>query len=108
MPLWLKVTILAFLSVTFIAAATSAQQLESARKLMSSKAPSYPALARSMRLEGTVKLRVTVSASGTAKSSEVIGGNPLFARVAQEAVANWKWTPAAQETQELVNLDFRP
>jgi len=83
-------------------------QTESGRKLTSSRPPAYPALARGMNLEGSVKLRVTVSPNGAAKSSEVLGGNAVFSKAAQDAVANWKWAPAPQETQVVVNLSFHP
>lgn len=84
------------------------QQTESGRKLTSRTLPVYPALARNMRLEGTVRLRVNVAPDGVAKSSEVLGGNAVFSKVAQEAVTNWKWARAPQESQELVNLSFHP
>lgn len=83
-------------------------QEDVARKLTSSKPPVYPSLARGMNLEGNVKLRVTVSPNGTAKSSEVLGGNAVFSKAAQEAVSSWRWVPAAQETQIVVNLSFHP
>jgi len=83
-------------------------QQEGTRKLTSSKPPVYPSLARGMNLEGSVKLRVTVSPSGTAKSTEVLGGNAVFSKAAQDAVATWKWAPAPQETQIVVNLAFHP
>lgn len=83
-------------------------QQDMARKLTSSKPPVYPSLARGMNLEGNVKLRVTVSANGTARSSEVLGGNAVFSKAAQEAIASWRWVPAPQETQIVVNLSFHP
>lgn len=61
-----------------------------------------------MNLEGTVKLRVTVAPSGVAKSSEVLGGNAIFSKAAQDAVAGWKWAPASEDTQVLINLSFHP
>lgn len=98
---------LTFLAIASIAVAQD-QQMEGKRKLTSSRPPVYPAIARSMNLVGTVKLKVTVSTSGAAKSSEVLGGNPLFLKAAQDAVATWKWAPAPEETQVLVSVGFRP
>jgi len=83
-------------------------QVDGGRKLTASKPPVYPALARGMNLEGSVKLRVTVSPNGVAKSSEVLGGNAIFSKAAQDAVASWKWVPASQESQVVVNLSFHP
>lgn len=85
-----------------------AQQTESSRRIISSKPPVYPVLARSIRLDGSVKLRVSVAPSGAAKSIKVLGGNPVLSRAAEDAVTSWKWAPAAQESEELVNLSFHP
>jgi hypothetical protein len=38
----------------------------------------------------------------------VIGGNPLLAKAAVDAIEQWKWVPAAQKTKELVELNFHP
>ena len=103
---WIAIGILGFLALG--SAVVQGQEAESSRKLTNSKPPVYPAIARSLRLEGNVKLRVTVAPNGAAKSSEVLGGNALFSKAAQEAVANWKWAPASQESQVLVNLNFHP
>ena len=84
------------------------QQTESGRKLTTRTPLVYPAIVRNLRLEGTVRLRVNVAPNGVAKSSEVLGGNAVFSKAAQEAVTNWKWAPAPQESQELVNLSFHP
>jgi len=61
-----------------------------------------------MNLQGVVRLRVIVSREGAAKKAEVVGGNPIFVKPAQDAVAEWKWAPASQETTEIVELTFQP
>lgn len=81
---------------------------ENARRVVTRTLPVYPELARRMNLAVTVRLRVTVSPEGSVKSTEVVGGNPVLAKAAQDAVANWKWTAAPQETKELVELSFQP
>lgn len=80
----------------------------SARRVMEKAAASYPELARKMNLAGTVKLRVSVAPDGTVKQSEVLGGNPVLAKAAQDTVRKWKWAPAPQETKEPVELNFHP
>jgi len=42
------------------------------------------------------------------KSVEVKGGHPLFVQAAQNALREWKWEPAAHETDEIVELRFTP
>jgi protein TonB len=69
-------------------------------------APQYPALARSMRIEGSVKADVLVAPNGTVKSVEIKGGHPLLVQSAQNALREWKWEPAPHETHELVELKF--
>ena len=104
---WVVATILGCLFLGSVKP-VAAQQAETARKRTSGNLPVYPQLARNLRLEGSVKLRVVVAPNGAAKSSEVLGGNAVFSKAAQEAVASWKWAPAQQESQELVFLNFHP
>ena len=70
--------------------------------------PVYPDLARRAQIHGTVRVGVVVTPSGKAKFTQVIGGNPLLAKAAVDAIEKWKWAPAAQETKELVELNFHP
>ncbi len=84
-------------------------QLETeGREVETRVAPAYPDLAMRMRLLGVVRLRVTVAASGAPGTSEVLGGNPVLAKAAQDAIAHWKWVPGPKETKEIVELRFRP
>ena len=78
------------------------------RRVMERAAPVYPELARRLGLQGTVKLQVTVGPDGAVKQSEVLGGNPVLAKAAQDAVRKWRWAAAPQETKEQVQLNFRP
>jgi TonB family protein len=70
--------------------------------------PAYPDLARKMQITGNVKVEVKVAPSGKVTSTQVIGGNPLLAKAAVDAIGQWKWSPAAQETKELIELKFHP
>ena len=80
----------------------------SGRKVINKVVPAYPQIARSMNLSGTVKLEVLVQASGSAKSIQVKGGNPLLAQSAQSAIHAWKWEKADHETTEQVEFHFNP
>lgn len=55
--------------------------------------PEYPALAKQMRLEGTVVLKAVISPSGTVEKLEVQHGHPVLARAAIEAVRQWRYRP---------------
>jgi len=100
----------AFCTFVLVAVLTGAQaqSADNQRKLINSKPPQYPAFLKTMALEGSVRLRVVVAPNGTAKSSEVLGGSPAFAKAAQDAVSNWKWVPASEQSEVVVNLVFRP
>ena len=87
---------------------TFAQQPNGPRQIVARVAPRYPDLARSMRLEGSVKVTVTVAPNGTVRSVQALGGHPLLIKAAQDALAKWKWAPSAQESTEMVELRFHP
>jgi protein TonB len=78
------------------------------RKLVSRVAPPYPAVARTMKLSGTVKLEVLVQPNGGVKSSQVKGGNPVLAQLAQNSVRGWKLEKADPQTTEQVECYFSP
>jgi TonB family protein len=84
------------------------EQSTSDRKVVNKVVPSYPAIARSMNLSGTVKLEALVLANGSVKSVQVKGGNPLLVQSAQRAVQDWKWEKADHESTEQVEFRFHP
>jgi TonB family protein len=79
---------------------------ESSRRIVTKVAPTYPAVARRMQIQGNVKVAAVVAANGSVKSVEVKGGHPLLAQAAQQAVLEWKWEPSPRETREVVELKF--
>jgi TonB family protein len=87
---------------------TAAQDVEGngGRSIVSQASPAYPELARKMNLEGTVKLLVVVSPAGAAQNVQVVGGNPLLAKAAEDAVRKFRWSPSAQESKEQVLVRF--
>jgi len=52
-----------------------------------------------MQISGVVKLRAAIAPNGSVKWIEPVGGNPVLLKAAQEAVANWKYAPAPDETR---------
>ncbi len=78
------------------------------RKIAVKVVPEYPALARSMKIQGIVRADVLVAPNGKVTSVEVKGGHPLLAQAAQDALRQWKWEPASHETHETVELHFNP
>lgn len=84
------------------------EQPEGKRKVVNRVTPAYPDLARKMQIRGMVKVAVSVAPNGKVTTTRVLGGNPLLAKTAVDAIEQWKWAPAAQETQELIELNFLP
>lgn len=68
----------------------------------------YPDLARKMNLSGTVKVEVVVAANGTVKDAKVVGGHPVLAGAALDAVRKWRFEPAAGESTGVVDFKFEP
>ncbi len=97
------------LAMTAVAGPCSmAQEGAGMRKIVSKVQAVYPELARKMQITGKVRVEVVVAPSGKLKSTQVVGGNPLLAKAAVEAIEKWKWVAAPQETKELVELNFHP
>ena len=84
------------------------QGAASVRRLLNRTAPTYPALARGMALEGVVKVDALVLPDGSVKAVEIRGGHPVLAQAAANAVRRWKWEPSARESHELVEVKFFP
>jgi TonB family protein len=61
-----------------------------------------------MQIRGTVKVETIVASSGKVKSTHVVGGSPVLSEAAVEAIQKWRWETAAQETRELIELNFHP
>jgi hypothetical protein len=40
------------------------------------------------------------------KAVELVGGSPLLVQVSQEAVKEWKFSPAGAESKEFIELHF--
>jgi TonB family protein len=102
------VLVVALLAVAIGAPAQNSAPPERERKVVRRVVPTYPDLARRLQITGVVKLRATVVPSGNVKSIEALGGNPLLIQAAEDAVGSWKFTPATEETHELIELRFGP
>ncbi len=94
-------------NVAFMAAQNS-NTVTSERKVTSRVQPSYPDLARKMRLQGVVRIEAVVKPNGTVKSTRVLGGNPVLVDAATDAVTKWKFETASGETTEIVQVTFTP
>lgn len=55
--------------------------------------PIYPNFARQAHREGTVELRAIISSDGTVQDVQILSGDPILARSAHDAVAQWRFRP---------------
>ena len=79
---------------------------ETNRKVKNKVSPVYPELARRMNITGVVKVRVTVAANGSVKDALLVGGHPVLAGAAMEAVKKWRFEARPDETSETVEFRF--
>ena len=84
------------------------QQAEAKRKVVNRVTPLYPDLARRIQISGTVRVEATVAPTGKVASTQVIGGSPVLAKAAVDAIEKWKWAVGPVETKELIELNFHP
>jgi TonB family protein len=106
--LWTK-TVLAAATGVFLVSASFAQTGttdESKRKVKSKTSPAYPELAKRMSVAGKVKIEVVITPDGHVKSTRVVGGHPLLVQACQDAVKEWKFVAAAEETTQVVEFEF--
>lgn len=78
------------------------------RKAVQKVMPPYPAMARSLKLSGMVRVSAKVAPNGKVISAVVLGGHPLFAQVAVDAVRQFRFEAAPQQTEEIVVFTFQP
>ena len=105
-----KKLVLAVSAAAFIwgafAFAQSTSTDESARKIKTKTPPVYPDLARRMHVSGKVRIEVVIAPDGHVKSTRALGGHPLLVEACQEAVKQWKFVSAPEETTQIAECDF--
>jgi TonB family protein len=90
------------------AAAAQQSSIEDSKRKIKFKAnPQYSELARSMHLSGKVKLELTIAPDGRVKSSRAIGGHPLLVQSCMDAVKDWRFDEAREESTQIIEFDFK-
>jgi TonB family protein len=69
--------------------------------------PNYLGLLKRMKVHGKVKLEVSVAQDGRVKSVRVVGGHPLLAPSAEDAVKQWRFESGPSVTLQMVEFDFK-
>jgi periplasmic protein TonB len=62
-------------------------------KLIRKVIPEYPRLAKEARISGVVNLIGTIAKDGTIRNLQLVGGHPMLARAAMDAVEQWVYEP---------------
>lgn len=71
----------------------------------------YPALAREMKVKGSVLLQASVGADGGIRNLRVLSGNPILTSAAKEAARQWRFRPYMQNgravpAQQQITVNF--
>ncbi|HEY6185519.1 MAG TPA: energy transducer TonB [Terriglobales bacterium] len=78
------------------------------RKLLHKIEPVYPQDLKRRSIGGVVKLDLKISASGNVEKVEIVGGNPILADSAAQAVKKWQYAPAGASSSMVLNVEFNP
>jgi TonB family protein len=104
---WRKTLIVGAAAVSFAASLASSQQAEEGKRKTKTKVnPVYPDLARRMSISGKVKIEVIIAPDGRVKSARAVGGHPVLVQPCLEAVKDWRFEAAPEETTQLIEFTF--
>ena len=79
---------------------------EGKRKVKTRVSPVYPELAKRMNVTGKVKIEVVITSAGRVKSTRAVGGHPLLVQACLDAVKEWRFVAAPEESTQVVEFDF--
>ncbi len=86
--------------------AQTASLEEGKRKVKTKVLPTYPELAKRMNVIGKVKIEVIITPDGRVKSTRAVGGHPLLVQACLDAVKEWKFVAAPEESTQTVEFEF--
>ena len=61
-----------------------------------------------MHVAGIVILRVTIQPNGVVSNTQVESGHPLLSSAAQDAVRQWRFSPATEVSESRIEVSFSP
>jgi periplasmic protein TonB len=64
-----------------------------AANLLKKATPTYPALAKSARIQGTVRFTAIIGKDGTIQNLTLVSGHPMLVQSATDAVKQWVYKP---------------
>jgi TonB family protein len=87
-----------------VAGATAQASTDRAVKMR--VAPTYPELAKRMKITGTVRLEATIDADGKVTSVKTLSGSKALSQAAEDAVSKWKFAAGSAPSTEEVDVNF--
>jgi TonB family protein len=69
-------------------------------------APTYPEIARRMRIGGMVEIEATVDAEGKVLEAKAVSGNRVLEFAAEDAVRKWKFEAGPGPSKVTVQVNF--
>jgi len=91
-----------------LAVAQQSSTDEGKRKVKYKVAPQFSDLARKMNITGKVRIEIVIAPDGHVKSSKPIGGHPVLVQSCLDAIKDWKFESAPEETTQVIEFDFKP
>ncbi|MGA7341315.1 MAG: energy transducer TonB [Terracidiphilus sp.] len=76
------------------------------RAVKSRVAPTYPEIARRLKITGVVKVEATVDSAGNVTDVKEVSGNHMLAVSAIEAVKKWKFEAGSGDATVGVQINF--
>jgi TonB family protein len=68
--------------------------------------PVYPEMAKRMKISGSVRVQVTIDASGAVTAVKALDGNRMLSQAAEDAVKKWKYEAGDGPVTTEVTLNF--
>jgi TonB family protein len=68
--------------------------------------PTYPEIARRMRISGVVHVEAIVAADGSVTSAKATTGNKMLSPAAEDAVKRWKFVPGDSQSTVGIDVNF--
>jgi len=87
---------------------SESQENHTQRALLTRVEPDYPETLQKLQIGGTVRLSITISAKGSVEDVELLGGNPILAESAVQAVQQWVYAAGPSRTRMEVAIPFDP
>jgi len=76
------------------------------RPIKSRVAPSYPELAKRMKISGVVRMEATVDADGKVTGVKTVEGNRMLSQAAEDAVHKWRFATGEGVETVAVEVNF--